>query len=126
MKLAIPTREEMVDDHFGHCDFFTVVDIVDGKVESSVRVESPQGCGCKSDIAQKLSKMGVKVMLAGNIGQGAINKLAASSIQVIRGCKGEISSLLDAFLKGELHDNAEICSNHECHHTISLLEVHPL
>ena len=24
-KIAIPTREDMVDDHFGHCAYYTVV-----------------------------------------------------------------------------------------------------
>ena len=24
-KIALPTREDMVDDHFGHCAYYTVV-----------------------------------------------------------------------------------------------------
>lgn len=26
-KIAIPTRENMVDDHFGHCAYYTIVTI---------------------------------------------------------------------------------------------------
>ena len=26
-KIVIPTREDMVDDHFGHCAYYTVVTI---------------------------------------------------------------------------------------------------
>ena len=28
-KIAIPTREDMVDDHFGHCAYYTVVTLCD-------------------------------------------------------------------------------------------------
>ena len=27
MKIAIPTRENMVDNHFGHCEYYTVLAI---------------------------------------------------------------------------------------------------
>ena len=27
MKIAIPTKENMVDDHFGHCEYYTVLTI---------------------------------------------------------------------------------------------------
>ena len=29
-KLAIPTREGMVDDHFGHCAYYTIVTLNEG------------------------------------------------------------------------------------------------
>ena len=32
MKIAVPTREGVVDDHFGHCAYYTIVDIVEGKI----------------------------------------------------------------------------------------------
>lgn len=31
MKIAIPTREDVVDDHFGHCDHYTVFTIDEDK-----------------------------------------------------------------------------------------------
>ena len=32
MKIAVPTRDGRVDDHFGHCAYYTIFDIIDGKV----------------------------------------------------------------------------------------------
>ena len=32
MKVAVPTRDERVDDHFGHCDHYTIFTIEDNKV----------------------------------------------------------------------------------------------
>ena len=85
-KLAIPTREGRVDDHFGHCDHYSVFTIDDNKqVVSTERLDSPQGCGCKSNFASVMQQMGITMMLAGNMGMGAFNKLSAHGISVIRG-----------------------------------------
>ena len=73
MKIAVPTRDGRVDDHFGHCAYYTIFNIIDGKVADVTKMASPQGCGCKSGIAPVLKQMGVAVMLAGNMGQGAKN-----------------------------------------------------
>ena len=63
MKLiAIPTRDSMVlcrakrqsraDDHFGHCAYYTVVTLDEqNQVVKQERLDSPEGCGCKSNIA---------------------------------------------------------------------------
>lgn len=59
MKIAIPTRENEVDDHFGHCEYYTVLTIgQDNQILSNEIIPSPQGCGCKSNIAGELEKMG--------------------------------------------------------------------
>ena len=81
MKIAVPTRDGRVDDHFGHCAYYTIFNIIDGKVADVTKMASPQGCGCKSGIAPVLKQMGVAVMLAGNMGQGAKNVLEAQRIE---------------------------------------------
>ena len=52
---------------------YTIFDVIDGKVTGTSKMASPEGCGCKSGIAPVLRQMGVAVMLAGNMGQGAKN-----------------------------------------------------
>lgn len=65
IKIAIPTRDKVVDDHFGHCDHYTVFTVDDQKnLISSERLDSPQGCGCKSNIASVMQEMGITIMLA--------------------------------------------------------------
>lgn len=115
MKIAVPTRDGRVDDHFGHCAYYTIFDVIDGKIVNESRMASPEGCGCKSGIAPVLRQMGVSVMLAGNMGQGARNVLEAQRIQVIRGCSGDVHELAEAFLAGNVSDNGESCSHHDCH-----------
>lgn len=116
MKVAIPSRDGRVDDHFGHCDYFSIFAINDaGEVVAEELLKSPKGCGCKSGVAVELAKKGVKVMLAGNMGEGAKNVLEGNGIQVIRGCSGEVKEVLGSWLAGTLKDAGIVCHHHECH-----------
>ena len=66
-KVAVPTRDGVVDDHFGHCAYYTVFTILANRVTATERMASPEGCGCKSGIAPILAERGVRVMLAGKV-----------------------------------------------------------
>ena len=47
MKIALPCRDNQVDGHFGHCEYFTVFSLDADKIVSEQRVDPPAGCGCK-------------------------------------------------------------------------------
>jgi len=120
MKIALPSNQDRIDDHFGHCAYFTVftADPDSGVLMSREIVESPAGCGCKSNIAWILADMGVSVMLAGNMGDGAVQVLNAAGIQVLRGCTGNVEQAARDFLGGRLADNGVGCHEHghDCSH----------
>lgn len=117
MKIAIPTSElNMVDSHFGHCAGFTVFTIENNAVVNKEVVASGEGCGCKSNIAPILAGMGVTLMLAGSMGEGAVSVLAMNGIQVLRGCSGNIDQVVKDYIDGNLVDDGTCCSHHEgCH-----------
>jgi len=116
MKIAVPTTQNnVVDAHFGHCEYYTVFTVDGSEIVKSEIVESPQGCGCKSNIVSILKEMGVEVMLAGNMGGGAVNVLNSHGITVYRGCDGNVKNLVEEFIKGELVDSGESCHQHEQH-----------
>ncbi|MDD2590436.1 MAG: NifB/NifX family molybdenum-iron cluster-binding protein [Fermentimonas sp.] len=117
MKIAVPTKENnQIDSHFGHCEFYTIYTVSEeNEIEGKQTLQSPAGCGCKSNIATDLSEMGVQIMLVGGIGEGAINKLASCNIQVIRNCKGDVDHLVNDFLEGVLKDGGVNCRSHEIH-----------
>ena len=115
MKIAVPTRDGRVDDHFGHCAYYTIFEVVDSQVVNVSKMASPEGCGCKSGIAPVLRQMGVTLMLAGNMGQGARNVLEAQRIEVIRGCSGDVEELVKSYLAGNVSDNGQACDHHDCH-----------
>ena len=116
MKVAVPTRDNQVDDHFGHCEAYTIFTIDKNKaIEKAEILPSPAGCGCKSNIAAVLNEMGVSVMLAGNMGNGALNVLNSFGIDVYRGCSGNVHQLVEVFLQGEVDDSGEGCQQHGDH-----------
>jgi predicted Fe-Mo cluster-binding NifX family protein len=118
MKIALPSRENQIDEHFGHCDHFTVFTIDErNKITVEEKIASPAGCGCKSNIAQVLAEQGVKIMLAGNMGQGAVNVLGSHGISVLRGCSGNVKAVAESWLSGNVQDNGINCTQHEhgCH-----------
>lgn len=118
MKIALPVHNGSVNEHFGHSENFNIYTISPEKKIESVTPVVSDGCGCHSGIAQILAAQGVSVMLAGNIGGGAINHLNESGIEVIRGCFGETDAVVNGYLKGNLTDNEQTCTAHEngCHH----------
>ena len=61
-----------------------------------------------------MQEMGITIMLAGNMGMGAFNKLTMHGISVVRGCHGNIEDVLKAYLDGSIADSAESCSHHDC------------
>ncbi len=112
-KIAVPTRDNVVDDHFGHCQFYTIFTIGDkNKIEKQEMLPSPEGCGCKSNIASVFQQMGVTVMLAGNMGNGALNVLSGHGITVFRGCTGDVRHVAEAYLSEAINDSGEGCHLH--------------
>ena len=114
MKIALPvTGSNQIDDHFGHCEVYNVYTVNEKNEITDVQnIPSPQGCGCKSNIASVLASQGVTVMLAGGIGAGAINVLNDAGIEVIRGCSGDANEIVKMYLAGNVNDSGETCSHH--------------
>jgi predicted Fe-Mo cluster-binding NifX family protein len=116
MKIAVPTRGTQVDEHFGHCEMYTVFTFSDDKkIEKEELIPSPQGCGCKSNIASVLQAQGVKVMLAGNMGGGAVNVLTQHGIAVVRGCSGDVKQIAEEYIQGLVEDSGVSCASHSDH-----------
>ncbi len=121
MKVAVPTENQEVFQHFGKSACFTLAQIEDGEVKSKSLLDA-QGNG-HSALAGLLKVNQVDLLVCGGIGQGAVNALQANGIQVIRGVQGNVSMILEMAAKGLLadqpskgcdhHDHA--CSEHTCH-----------
>ncbi len=118
MKIAVPvTRNNKIDDHFGHCEFYGIYSISESnEIEDLYVLKSEQGCGCKSNIASTLAQYGVTIMLAGGIGGGAISVLNNAGIEVIRGCSGNAIELIKQYMAGLVADSGSSCQQHEHHH----------
>ncbi len=117
-KIAVPiTANKQIDGHFGHCEFYGVYTVSESnEITGFEKLDSPQGCGCKSNIAAVLAQKGVTVMLAGGIGGGAINVLNSYGIEVVRGCSGTADEVVKQFISGAIADSGKSCAAHEQHH----------
>ena len=116
MKIAIATRRNLVEQHFGQCITFTLVEIDENMVpQSSEEFHWDEGCGCKSNLIETFSDKGVTCLLTGNIGAGAYNALRAHGIDVVRGCTGPVDSVLEKYLKKEISDQEILCRSSHHH-----------
>lgn len=118
MKIAIPSKEQdgahVVDAHFGHCQFFTILTVNDQtrQIEVEEHMVPPSECGCKSNLAPTLAANGVSVLLAGNMGQGAVDTLARAGIQALRGYEGQVRHVAEHWLAGGAVPASPICDHH--------------
>lgn len=113
IKVAVPSRGNMVDEHFGHCESFTIFTVNDNKdIAEESRLTPPPACGCKSNLISTLVEMGITVLVAGGMGQGAVTYLNENGITVVRGAAGPVQGAVRAWLDGKLKDSAEICHAH--------------
>ncbi len=114
MKIAVPVHNGFVNDHFGHAENYSVFSVSpDNRIIHTEIIQSNPGCGCKSGIAEVLANHGVTIMLAGNIGGGAIQHLYTSGIEVVRGCTGPAEAVVEAYLQGTIINNNQTCHQHE-------------
>lgn len=116
IKIAVPTRQGMVDEHFGHCESFTVFSVgEDRRIIAEESFTPPPACGCKSNLVDTLVAMGVSVLIGGNMGQGAAEKLVQNGLTVVRGAAGAVRAAAEAWLAGTLQDSALLCQAHDLH-----------
>lgn len=117
IKIAVPTRGDVVESHFGHCETYTIFTVdQDNKIVETELFSVTGGGGCKSDIAPELKSKGVSVMLAGGMGEGAISVLQNENIEVVRGCSGNITDVVLSYLKGAIKDSGEVCTEQGSQH----------
>lgn len=89
MKLAVPTMGEASLDsersgHFGRCDVFTVVDIVDGEIANVGCIDNPphgEG-GCLRPV-KLLADAGVQAIVAAGMGMRPLMGFADAGITVL-------------------------------------------
>ena len=121
IKIAIPTNKGLVDDHFGHCKHYSIYSVDDkNKIRLKENLPSPLGCGCKSNIASELKELGVTVLLAGNMGNGALTMLQNHHIKVLRGCSGSVDDVVHDYINNKITDSGYACvqldADHACSH----------
>lgn len=110
MKIAIPTVNDALCDHFGHCQHFAVYEINNSQVVNKIMLPPPphQPGVLPSWVAQQ----GVTDVIVGGIGQRAIDLFNQQGVNVYAGAESKKSDeLVDNFLKGTLVTQANKCDH---------------
>ncbi|MCR5770455.1 MAG: FKBP-type peptidyl-prolyl cis-trans isomerase [Butyrivibrio sp.] len=110
MKLAVTYAGGEIFQHFGKTEEFKIYEIEDNKVVSSTVIGN-EGLGHES-LAGLLAEQKVEKLICGGLGQGALNALSASGIEVISGAEGDADAAVFAYLNGELESRGVNCDHH--------------
>lgn len=113
MKIAVASENKMVTEHFGHCVNFNIFETQNDRIVKSESVANP---GHKPGFLPNfLNDMGVKVIISGGMGGGAIDIFNEKGIEVIIGARGEAEAAALAYLQGDLKSTGSVCHEHQHH-----------
>jgi predicted Fe-Mo cluster-binding NifX family protein len=109
-RIAIPLENEVLCAHFGHCRQFAIVDTNNDKIENENRVTPPPHE--PGLLPGWLAEKGVTDVIAGGMGQRAINLFNNQRINVFVGAPIESPrELVSDFLEGKLNVGANYCDH---------------
>lgn len=118
MKIVIPSADEKLCGHFGHCEYFTFVEI-NPETKEILNIEKKvpeEGISCQS--ASWIATQGANVVLAGGMGGRPMAIFAQNGVKVIAGCPElEIETVVNQFLNDSLALGENSCGgeHHHCH-----------
>ena len=117
MKIAIASEGNIVSEHFGHCKNFNIYETEGGKITNKSSVPNP---GHEPGfLPNYLNDLGVKVIISGGMGGGAIDIFKEKGIEVITGASGDAETAANSFLEGKLVSTGSVCKEHtECNEDI--------
>lgn len=111
MKIAVATDGKMVAQHFGHCPEYTIAEVEDGKILMIELIPNP---GHEPGFLPKyLGGLGIKCIIAGEMGGRAQSLFADNGIETFVGISGEVKAVLEDYLKGDLISGESTCT-HDC------------
>ncbi|WP_027398330.1 iron-sulfur cluster carrier protein MrpORP [Anaerovorax odorimutans] len=110
MKIAVASEGKMVTEHFGHCESFIIFETENDQIVNKESVANP---GHKPGFLPNfLNDMGVKVIISGGMGGGAIDIFNEKGIEVITGASGDAEAVVNEYLKGNLKSTGSVCHDH--------------
>ncbi len=113
MRIAVASEGKNVTEHFGHCEGFLIYDAENGEILKEEMVLNP---GHKPGFLPNfLADRGVKVIISGGMGGGAIDIFNERDVEVIVGASGVARSAVESYLRGELESTGSVCHEHSHH-----------
>jgi len=110
MKFAIPMLNGQITAHFGHCEKFALVETKENQIVSEEMLTPPVH---QPGVYPKfLAEKGVKVIIAGGMGQKAQDLFAQNNIEVYMGVtSGTSKELVENYLNKQLKTGENLCDH---------------
>ena len=113
MKIAVACNGNLVSEHFGHCQQFALYEIDNQQVVNKQVVDNP---GHKPGFLPVfLHEKGANVIIAGGMGEGAVNLFRQNNMEIMMGISGDADEAVERYLKGQLVSSESICHAHMHH-----------
>ena len=113
MKVCIPKSDAKVTRHFGKAPEFAFIEVDGGTVVTTEIVPNPGRE--KVTVPLFVVEHGATQVIASGIGPKAIGILHEHSVEVFEGAVGNVDTVLDRFLRGELkHHQVKCAGEHVC------------
>ncbi len=109
MILSIATEGNMVCPHFGHAPFFTLVDIVEGKVVSNNKLQSPGHS--PGALPAWMKGHNVELVICGGMGPKAKDLFTQFGIGTITVEPAEIDKIIQDYIDGKLTEGPSACNH---------------
>lgn len=111
MKIAIASQGKYVSGHFGHCEGFTIYDVEgSGELNKSFTKNPGHKPGY---LPVFLKELNVNVIIAGGMGEAAVELFNEKGIEVVVGAEGFSDDVANKYIKGELKSTGSVCKEHE-------------
>jgi predicted Fe-Mo cluster-binding NifX family protein len=112
MRIAVPLAQGRLSAHFGHCETFALLDVDEAAGRVTARTDLAPPPHEPGVLPAWLGEQGVTHVLAGGMGQRAIQLFRARGIAVVVGAPPETpEALAEAFLAGTLESGANVCDH---------------
>ena len=95
--------ESTVDERFGRCKYFLIVETDDMSYEAVDNVNADLSTSAGIQSASFVASTGAEALITGNCGPKAMQVFAETNIRIILGQKGKISDVLREFKSGALN-----------------------
>ncbi len=113
MRIALAVDNNMITEHFGHCEYFVVYDVEGKDVSGSEIIKNPPHQ--RGFLPKFLKDNNIDVIITGNMGKMAVNNLKDLGVECYLGVTGNMIDVLNSYLDGTLVSNDEICEQHMHH-----------
>lgn len=108
--IAVPTNNNHLSQHFGHCEKFAIFEIAENKIERETYLTPPPHQ--PGVLPQWLASKGVTHVITGGIGQRAVSLFNSQNITVISGAEEKNAErLVNEFIYNRLKTGVNSCDH---------------